>query len=119
MGDDEQHVLVIEDEAGLIDLFEIWLAERYRVTTATTGEAAEAAIDETVDAVILDWRLPDRTGGDLVDTFADRGFSPAIAVVTGAEPDADGMDESVDLILQKPIDRETLLGAIEKLLGTN
>lgn len=115
MGGD-QHVLVIEDESGLIDLFEIWLAGEYAVTTASSGNEALAALDDSVDAVILDWRLPDLSGAVILDRIDERGLDPAVAVVTGAEPEAEGIGGRVDLVLQKPIDKDGLLDAIAELV---
>ncbi len=118
MGDDERHVLVIDDETGLIDLFEIWLTDEYAVTTATSGESAFEALDESVDVVLLDWRLPDVSGETILDHLDEHGLDPAVAVVTGAEPETEGIGGRVDTVLQKPIDRQELCAAIDDLLAS-
>ena len=62
-----QHVLVVEDEpeiqASLRSLLE---REGYRVTVAGTLADARRAIGRDVDVVLLDWRLPDGEGIDLL-----------------------------------------------------
>lgn len=117
MAGEEWHVLIIEDERGLIDLFEIWLGGDYVTTTATSGEAARSHLDESVDVVVLDWRLPDGPGSAILDHLDERGLDPGVAVVTGAEPKGENVGDRVDLVLEKPIDRASFRGAIEDLVG--
>ena len=116
MRGDTRHVLVIEDEPGLNDLFEIWLTDRYDVTTATSGESALRALDASVDVMILDWRLPDVSGEEILNSIDEKGLDPAVAVVTGAAPSAEGIGGRVDRVLQKPIDKTGLIEAIDALL---
>lgn len=116
MGGDERHVLIVEDESGLIELFEIWLADEHAVSTASRGEDALTALDESIDAVVLDWRLPDLSGAAILDRIDELDLDPGVAVVTGAEPEAEGIGGRVDLVLQKPIDKAGLLTAIDDLV---
>ena len=116
MRGDTRNVLVIEDEPGLNDLFEIWLADRYDVTTATSGESALQALDASVDVMILDWRLPDISGEDILNYIDENELDPAVAVVTGAEPSAAGIGGRVDRVFQKPIDKTGLLDTIDALI---
>ena len=109
-------ILIVEDEPGLVDLFEIWLGDHYEVTTATNGEKARSLLDASIDVLILDWRLPDYSGEEIVQFLREDGLEPAIAVVTGAEPDTTNIDDMVDMILQKPISREELQAAISSLI---
>lgn len=117
MATGEINILVVEDEQGLVELFEIWLGDTYNVTTATSGEAARQLLDESIDVVILDWRLPDCSGEDIVTYMQENGFEASIAVVTGAEPNDGHLSPRVDLVLQKPIAREELHDGIELLLS--
>lgn len=109
-------ILIVDDEQGLLDLFEIWLGDTFNVTTVTTGEAVRSMLDESVDILILDWRLPDCSGEEIVAEINEKGLSPAIAVVTGAEPDLEELSTQVDIVLQKPIGREELRQSVESLL---
>ena len=53
------HILVVEDEEPLADLFTAWLSDEYTVDTAYTGEEALELLNETLNVVLLDRRLPD------------------------------------------------------------
>lgn len=117
MDDEAPHVLVVEDESGLVELFEIWLADQFAVTTATDGESALGELDASIDAIILDWRLPDQSGEAILEEIRSLGIQPAVAVVTGAEPETEGIGDSVDMILKKPIRREELIEALQRLVG--
>ncbi|MBL8673689.1 MAG: response regulator, partial [Rhodospirillales bacterium] len=58
------HVLVVEDEAPLVELLRYNLDRAgYRVSTAADGEAAMRALGEDMpDLVLLDWMLPLMSG---------------------------------------------------------
>jgi DNA-binding response OmpR family regulator len=61
-------VLVVDDEDHILKLYQEELAEEgYRVTTATTGEQAlRAAETESPDVVVLDIKLQDQSGLEIL-----------------------------------------------------
>lgn len=111
-------ILIAEDEEPLAELFEMWLAESCDVQTVTNGRAALAALDESIDAVVLDWRMPDVTGAELVGAIRDRGLPCAVVVVTGFDPDFAGLADEVDAALTKPVSSDELRGAVLDAVGT-
>ncbi len=62
-------VLIVDDEAPILEILEQFLTERgYRVVTAqTAGEALVEAERERFDVALIDLKLPDRTGLDLLE----------------------------------------------------
>ncbi len=73
-------VLAVDDERPVTTAFADHLGEGYAVTTVYSGEAALDATDATVDAVVLDRRLPDRHGDDVPSTLREtlvRHLAPA------------------------------------------
>src|SRR5687767_1489058 len=63
----EPTILIIDDEADTRAFLKDALAEiGCRVVEAATGEAGLAACDRRVDLVLLDHRLPDGSGLDLL-----------------------------------------------------
>ena len=110
-------VLVVEDEAPLVEIYARWLSEEYEVRTAQNGEVALEEIDEAVDVVLLDRLMPGMSGDEVLDAIEDRGLSPRVAMVTAVEPDFDIIRMGFDDYLTKPIDREELMGTVERLLS--
>jgi DNA-binding response OmpR family regulator len=60
-------ILVVDDEADILNIFRMILANRgYEVVTADSGRAAQFMLEVTApDIAILDDMLPDMTGGDI------------------------------------------------------
>lgn len=110
-------VLVVEDEAPLVDIYARWLEERYRVRTAQSGETALERLDEAVDVVLLDRLMPGMSGDEVLEVIEEMGLSPRVAMVTAVEPDFDIVRMGFDDYLIKPIDREELVGTVERLLA--
>jgi DNA-binding response OmpR family regulator len=115
MSDDPPLVLVVEDERDLSELYRMWLAESYRVRTARDGRAALDELDEDVDVVLLDRRMPDLSGDEVLDRIRERGLDCRVAMVTAVEPDVDIVEMAFDDYLVKPVSEEELLQTVENL----
>jgi DNA-binding response OmpR family regulator len=109
-------VLIVEDEPDIAALYAGFLEERFDVDIAETAAKAIGQVDETVDVVLLDRRLPDGSGDDVLEHIREAGYGCRIAMVTAVEPDFDIIDMGFDLYLTKPVSRSNLLTAIETLL---
>jgi len=112
----EPTVLVVDDERGLADLYAIWLEEDYDVRTAYDGSEALDALDASVDVVLLDRQMPDVSGDGVLSELRDRGIDCRVAMVTAVEPELDIVDLGFDDYLRKPVDRETLLATVARLV---
>jgi len=115
MSDDSPLVLVVEDERDLSELYRTWLAKSYRVRTARDGRAALDELDEDVDIVLLDRRMPDLSGDEVLDRIRERGLDCRVAMVTAVEPDVDIVEMEFDDYLVKPVSEEELLRMVENL----
>lgn len=111
----EPHVLVVEDEPELADIFSIWLSDTFDVDTVTKGADALAVLNGDIDVVVLDWRIPDVSGEEILQEIRDDGLDCAVAVITGADPDLIGIDDDVDVVLRKPVRSDELVDAVERL----
>lgn len=109
-------VLIVEDDKALADLYAIWLDEQYDVVVATDGNAALSKFDTTIDVVLLDRRLPGLSGDDVLATLRERGVNVRAAMVTAVDPECDIVEMGFDDYIQKPADRETLCGVVERLV---
>jgi DNA-binding response OmpR family regulator len=112
----EATVLVVEDEPDIAALYAGFLEERYDVTVAETAAEAIDVVDDAVDAVLLDRRLPDGSGDEVLEHIRDAEVGCRVAMVTAVEPDFDILEMGFDLYLTKPVSRTNLLAALDTLL---
>lgn len=116
-GGEEATVLVVDDERDLADLYGAWLSETYDVRTANGGEEALDVVDEEVDVMLLDRRMPDMSGDEVLAELRTVEASPRVAMLTAVEPETDIVDMAFDDYVTKPVDRSDLFGLIEVLLA--
>jgi DNA-binding response OmpR family regulator len=115
-GTESTSVLVVDDEEGLADLFTAILEKEYDVRTANSGPDALEIVDDAVDVVLLDRRMPDVSGDEVLAELRERGFDCQVAMLTAVQPDTDIVDMAVDDYLIKPVDRNDLFGVVETLV---
>lgn len=116
MSGPEATVLVVDDDESLTDLYVERLAEDYTVRAAYSGEEALDELDGSVDVVLLDRRLPDLSGDDLLVLIRERGYDCRVAMLTGVEPDVDILDMACDDYITKPVDDGELCDLVASLL---
>ena len=110
-------VLVVEDERELADLFATWLASAYDVRTAYDVADALDRLDDDVDVVLLDRRLPEGTGDEVLESVREEGYDCRVAMVTAVDPDFDVLELGFDAYVVKPVEREELENLVERLLA--
>ncbi|MES3160179.1 MAG: response regulator [Halorubrum sp.] len=108
-------VLLVENDPELVERHAEWLADEYAVRTAIDGETALERFDTDVDVVLLDRQLPDMSGGGLLGRLRARDGDPAVGMLLGLDPDRRVLGLDVDEFVVRPIDRETLVGLVERL----
>jgi len=120
MGDDSERptVLVVDDEEEVADVYALRLKGRYDTRVAYGGQEALDAVDEDVDVVLLDRRMPGISGDGVLDNIRAEGLNCRVIMVTAVDPDLDIVKMPFDDYLCKPIDKETLLAAIEQQLSS-
>ncbi|ELY43429.1 response regulator transcription factor [Natronorubrum sulfidifaciens] len=109
-------VLIVDDEPDIADLYATWLEETYAVETVSDGDTALTAIDETVDIVLLDRRMPGLSGETLLATLRERELACRVAMVTAVEPAFDVIGMGFDDYLVKPVSRDELTRIVEQLV---
>jgi DNA-binding response OmpR family regulator len=119
MSADQPLVLIVEDEPDLADLYATWLKDEYRVRVAYGGREALEALDDAVDVVLLDRRMPDLSGDEALTEIRDRGFDCRVAMVTAVEPDFDIVAMGFDDYLVKPVSKDALDRTVSNLLLRN
>jgi len=117
---DPARVLIVEDEPSLLRALRIDLRARgYEVTTASAGEEAlvEAA-RRPPDVVLLDLRLPDLDGIEVIYEFRTWSTAP-IVVLSGRVGTADKIDAlnaGADDYVTKPFSIDELVARLQAAL---
>jgi len=114
--ENEATVLIVDDESDVADVYALRLRDRYDTRTAYGGREALDAVDETVDVVLLDRRMPVVHGDEVLETIRERELGCAVVMVTAVTPDLSVLELPFDDYLCKPVDRESLVEAGEKQL---
>ncbi|NIC00586.1 HalX domain-containing protein [Halobacterium sp. R2-5] len=110
-------VLVVEDERELAALFADWLSDSYDVRTAYSAAAALDELDEDVNVVLLDRRLPEQSGDDVLAEVRERDLDCQVAMVTAVDPDFDALELGFDTYVVKPVERDELEDLVKQLLA--
>jgi two-component system response regulator HydG len=118
---DELIILVDDDVLILRSLGQILRFEGYVVETAETGgEAMEKIEEDSPDLAILDYKLPDTTGAELLKILSRRFPGILKIILTGYPADVD-REEVLALgaveCLYKPIQPDKLVTIIKETLG--
>ena len=113
---DDPTVLIVDDEHAITDLHARWLEDSYDVRKAYNGAEALDKIDDSVDIVLLDRRMPDYSGQEVLDKIRDQAFDCRVAMVTAVEPDFDILELGFDDYICKPVsDPEQLRSIVSSL----
>ena len=120
-GPADWHVLYVEDHPVNVLLMQALFAKRPRATlaVATTGEAGlQAARAQAPDLLLLDLRLPDCHGSELLQRLRqipELAAVPAVAV-TAEDTHALGPADFVE-VWHKPMDLNAALWRLDRLLA--
>jgi DNA-binding response OmpR family regulator len=114
------HVVAVDDDAGVRAVIEEYLTRNeLRVTAVADGQdLARVLARETVDAIILDVRLPGEDGMQIARRLRERSSIP-ILMLTGRTDEADrvmGLELGADDYLVKPFSPRELLARVRALL---
>jgi len=116
-------ILVVDDEQSVCHAFERFLTgEGHEVAVAATGDAALKALGALEpELVILDIRLPDADGLEVLGRISAGPATPAVIVITAhgtMETAVEAMRRGAFDYLTKPIDLEEARLTIERALHT-
>lgn len=109
-------ILLVEDNSQFREVVARWLKESYTVHTVATGQEAMAQLDDELDVILLDRRLPDIPGDEILEEVAAEDLSIQVAMLTAVEPDFEILEMPFDDYLTKPVIRNELESTIETLL---
>lgn len=118
----DEKVLVVDDDSFTHELFDVMLAEKYRLLHAETGrDALRVAAAERPDLILLDVELPDLDGYQVCRRLRDDGSAdvPLIFVsgCDGIEDRLRGYEAGGDDYVLKPFEQQELLAKVTRLLN--
>jgi len=126
-----KRILVVDDRANLLTLLRMLLeSEEYLVSVLQEGQqAVERIQSEQPDLVILDLKLADASGIDILESLRAQTSTAEIPVIvyTAAVLEAETVNDLITSnptryanvsVLQKPFDLDTLLERVQQVVGT-
>ena len=115
-------ILIVDDEEDMLEVLERGLTQsNYQCVTATSArDAYEILNRQKIDLVLLDIRMPDVSGMQLLPRIKTNHPDVAVVMLSGKDdmPTAVlAMREGADDYVTKPVAREELIIRIELVLG--
>jgi DNA-binding response OmpR family regulator len=115
-------ILIIDDESVICDACRLVLSEKgHAVDHCLTGTAGLLAIEDgTYNLILLDMKLPDIDGMEILKSVREKGSGPVVIVMTGYSTMSNAL-QAMKLgaadYLAKPFTDDELVEAIEKLFA--
>ena len=123
MTDQLPQLLIVEDNADVVQYLVACLDGRYQLTFARDGqEGIDKALEQVPDIIISDVMMPRKTGFELCETLKEDDRSshiPIVLLTARADHDSrmSGLSKGADAYLAKPFNREELLLQLSNLLS--
>ena len=113
------NILVIDDDDSNRESLEMYFSEEgFNVTTASTGrEGVRRYRDNPADAVILDIRLPDMEGFDVLDDLKAQNRDVKVIMITAFHDEKTirrALDKGSFAYIKKPINLDDLDAVVRK-----
>ena len=113
-------ILLVEDQRALARTYQGFLRnEPYEIAHVESGASALQALDGNPSAVILDLKLPDMSGLDILGTIRKRGLNLPVVVITAhgsMQTAIDAMRAGAADFLVKPFTAERLKVTLQNVL---
>jgi len=115
-------ILVIDDESVICDACRLILAEKgHSVDRCLTGKSGLLAIEGgTYNLILLDMKLPDIDGMEILKSVREKVSGPVVIVMTGYSTMSNAL-QAMKLgaadYLAKPFTDDELVEAVEKLFA--
>ena len=119
MAETKKTILVVDDDKSILRTFTRILEKSgYNIDVAETGkEAIEKAKNHHYDLALVDIRLPDMDGTDLLAKLKKQLQNTVKIMITGfpsLETGVKALDEGADAYLVKPVKPQELLALLDE-----
>jgi len=112
-------ILIVEDEAGGRKLLEMMLGRDHDVTAVENVDMALEHLQVNHwDLILTDYKMPGKTGVELIQSLHSSGSTIPIILMTGQSSKDDGVDQvkaMVHKVLPKPFSRKELAAVVDSL----
>lgn len=119
----KKHILVVDDDPLMLKVVKEYLGDAYQVATAISGKVAMKFLEsKETNLILLDYEMPVENGKEVLQKIRNNEKLANVPVIflTGVT-DRGKLMEVLALqpqgYLLKPVDKEKLLGTIEKFIG--
>jgi len=116
----DPHVLIVEDEIGLLEILELnFQSSGYRVSTATDGVIAWQQYEQQrPDLLVLDLNLPRMSGFRLLELVRSESDLPVLILTAYDFAEAEEVAQHrPDAYIKKPFDVQDLIHEADRLVG--
>ena len=111
------HILIVEDEKGIVDFLKQGLEEEgFTISTATDGkDGLEKALSLPVDLILLDWMMPKMNGLEVCKAVRIQKSIPIIFLTAKdtVQETIEGLKAGANDYIKKPFSFEELLERIK------
>lgn len=115
--DPDPVVLIVDDDPRLVNMHAGWLKNDNTIRQAYDGEEAFRQLDESVDLVLLDRRMPGISGEDVLARIREWNLDCGVVMLSAVEPDFDIVDMGFDAYIVKPGFREEVVETVTDVLA--
>jgi two-component system, response regulator YesN len=116
-----RRILVVDDDTTIQEILTFFLGDAYEVRSATTGADALAKLcREPVDLVVLDHRLPDLTGLEVLSKVRSIRSNVPVVMLTGCGSEwicAAAFRLGCADYLPKPVSAVDLVASVQRILS--
>lgn len=109
-------VLIVDDEERVAETYQLRLGSEYETEIALGGEQALQTVDESVDVVLLDRRMPGLSGDEVLEEIRKRGLDCRVVMLTAVDPDVEITEMEFDDYVTKPVERDELRAVVDRAL---
>jgi two-component system, NtrC family, response regulator HydG len=114
-------VLVVDDEVDVCRIVDRMLSiEQYKLWTSHSVAEAVAAIEERLfDLYVVDYKLADGCGLDIVERIRSKGSEAPVLLLSGYVPPEIALrakELHIFEIIEKPFSRETIVKAVKRAM---
>ena len=118
----QQHMLLVDDEPGILTEVSLLLASsdiKHVATISDSRKVVQYVRENRVSAVILDWVMPNVTGGEILQCLSTEHPQIPVIVMTAmgdVETAVGCMRQGAFDFLTKPVDPNRLVASVKKAL---
>jgi two-component system response regulator HydG len=116
------NVLIVDDDVAICRIVQRMLAdEQYQIQTShSVAEALGSIQQQSFNAYVLDYKLPDGSGLDVAERIRSKGDAAPIILISGYEASSVALraqEFRISDFLEKPFSREIICNALKKAIG--